>query len=156
MAEKRGKTKAAKKDAKQSREQKAGIIVATGKRKRAVARARIRPGKGIVKINMVPLELVRPEMLRLKIQEPLMLLGEGSWKNLDIHVSVKGGGPASQADAARQAISRGMAEAAGGEARDMFLQYDRNLLVYDPRRAEVHKPPHSSWGARRYKQRSKR
>ncbi len=137
-------------------EKEAKIIFTTGKRKRAIARASIRPGKGMVKINSVPLELIKPEMLRLKMQEPLVLAGESAWKSLDIRVKVKGGGPAGQADAARQAISRGIVEAAGTEARQVFLQYDRNLLVYDPRRTETHKPPHSSWGARRYKQRSKR
>ncbi|MBI4020573.1 MAG: 30S ribosomal protein S9 [Candidatus Aenigmarchaeota archaeon] len=130
------------------------MVFTTGKRKTAVARARLKPGKGTVKVNSVPLELVQPEMVRLRIQEPLLLAGD-FWKGFDIKVIVKGGGVISQAEAARQAIAKGLSEFQP-ELRQKYLQYDRNLLVYDPRRAEQHKPPHSSWGARRYKQRSKR
>ena len=61
-----------------------------------------------------------------------------------------------QANAARQAIAKGLAQIMGDDVKKKFLEYDRNLLVYDSRRTEPHKPPHSSWGARRYKQRSKR
>jgi small subunit ribosomal protein S9 len=131
------------------------VIFTTGKRKRAVARSSMKPGKGLVKVNSVPLELVKPDMLRLRIQEPMLLMGD-AFKGYDIRVKVRGGGPMGQAEAARQAIAKGMAEALGSEARAAFLQYDRSLMVYDPRRTETHKPPHSSWGARRYKQRSKR
>jgi ribosomal protein S9 len=127
----------------------------TGKRKRSVARAYFKPGKGVIKVNSVPIELVRPEMFRLRMMEPLMLTGE-SWKKYDANITVSGGGSTGQADAVRQAIARGLSEVLGPEARRTFLSYDRNLIVYDPRRTEPHKPPHSSWGPRRYKQRSKR
>ena len=130
-------------------------VLTTGKRKRAVARARIKAGNGSVKINMVPIELVKPAMIRLRMQEPLILLGD-EYKKFDIKVSTRGGGPVGQADAARQAIAKALVEMLGEEAKKTFLSYDRNLIVYDPRRTEPHKPPHSSWGARRYKQRSKR
>lgn len=131
------------------------IIFTTGKRKRAIARARLKPGKGVVKINSIPLEQIFPEAIRLKIQEPLLLTGN-EWEKFDINVNVKGGGVTGQADAARQAIARGLVELLGNKVKKTFLEYDRNLLVYDPRRVEPAKPPHSSWGARRYKQRSKR
>lgn len=127
----------------------------TGKRKRAIARAFLKPGKGSVKVNSIPIDLVMPDMYRLKMLEPLMLMGE-HWKKFDIRVTVRGGGPAGQADAVRQVIARSLSEVMGPEARKTFLSYDRNLIVYDPRRTETHKPPHSSWGARRYKQKSKR
>jgi small subunit ribosomal protein S9 len=132
-----------------------GVIFTTGKRKRAVARARIKPGKGIVKINSTPLEQITNEIARLKMQEPLLIIGDAS-KSYDINVNVRGGGIMGQADAARQAISRGFVKIMGQEVKQKFLSYDKYLLVYDPRRTEPHKPPHSSWGARRYKQRSKR
>lgn len=138
---------------KKAKESKA--VFATGKRKTAVARARFNPGKGIVKVNKQPLDLVQNEMLRLSMREPLILT-EPDWKRFDISVIVKGGGQTGQAQAARQAIAKGLAQLLGEKARQAFLEYDRNLLVYDPRRTEPHKPPHSSWGARRYKQRSKR
>ena len=139
-----------KKKAKESK-----MVFATGKRKTAVARASLKPGKGIVKVNNQPLDLFPNEMLRLTIKEPL-LLTDPDWKRFDIRVTTKGGGMTGQARAARQAIAKGLAQVLGEKARQAFLEYDRNLLVYDPRRTEPHKPPHSSWGARRYKQRSKR
>lgn len=130
-------------------------VFVTGKRKKAVARGFFRPGKGIIRVNSVPLELLQPEMLRLRIMEPLMLIGD-AWKGFDAKITVKGGGPSGQAEAVRMVIARGLSEVLGEDVRKTFLSYDRNLLVYDPRRTEPHKPPHSSWGPRRYKQRSKR
>ncbi len=130
-------------------------IFTTGKRKKAVARARFREGKGVVKVNKKPLSLMANEIIRLKMQEPLILTGD-AWKKYNISVNVKGGGMMGQAEAVRQAIAKGLAQLLGKATKDMFMEYDRNLLVYDPRRTEPHKPPHSSWGPRRYKQRSKR
>lgn len=135
-------------------EKKEKSKLAVGKRKRAIARATIKPGKGIVKVNGKPLEKFPNELTRLKMQEPLILVGE-KWKGFDIRVNVKGGGIMGQAEAARQAIARCLVEMLP-DAKKTFLEYDRNLLVFDPRRTEPRKPPHSSWGARRYKQRSKR
>ncbi len=136
-------------------EKKQKIIFAYGKRKKAVARAVFKPGSGIVKINSKPLDLINSEMIRLKVQEPLILLGD-DWKKWDVKINVKGGGVSGQADAVRQAIAKGFVQIFGKKVKEKFLSYDRNLLVYDPRRTEPHKPPHSSWGPRRYKQRSKR
>jgi len=130
-------------------------VFTTGKRKKAVARARFKEGRGIVKVNKKPLALIENEITRLKMQEPLILTGD-AWKKYDISVNVKGGGIMGQAEAVRQAIAKGLAELLGKDTKALFMEYDRNLLVYDPRRTEPHKPPHSSWGPRRYKQRSKR
>ena len=134
---------------------KPSVIFTAGKRKKAVARATIKKGKGIIKINSKPLELIKNEILRLKTKEPLILAGD-VWKGYDFSVNVKGGGPMGQAEASRQAIAKGLVEIAGSDLKKKFLNYDRTLLIADPRRTEVHKPPHSSWGARRYKQKSKR
>ncbi len=129
-------------------------VLTTGKRKRSVARAVTKPGKGIVKINSIPLEIYPYEMIKLRITEPLLIAGD-SCKGFDISVDVKGGGQWGQADAARQAIAKGLVEYLP-DLKPVFVGYDRNLIAYDPRRTEPHKPPHSSWGPRRYKQRSKR
>ena len=132
------------------------IVVVTGKRKTAVARASVKPGLGKVTINDVPLDLWQPEYVRIKIREPLLLADELSQK-VDIKVNVRSGGISSQADAIRQAIARGMVEFFNDEKlKKIYLDYDRNLLVYDPRRTEPHKPSRSRKGARRHKQRSKR
>ncbi|RLJ08308.1 MAG: 30S ribosomal protein S9 [Candidatus Aenigmatarchaeota archaeon] len=131
------------------------ILQTVGKRKRAVARAVFRPGKGRVTVNSQPLENFQNEIIRLKMQEPLLLAGDG-WKKWDIRIRVDGGGIMGQAEAVRQAIARGLSQLLGEKVKKQFLAYDRTLLVSDPRRNEPAKPPHSSWGARRYKQRSKR
>jgi small subunit ribosomal protein S9 len=130
-------------------------IFTVGKRKRAVARCTVIKGTGAVLINSKPLENVKNEVLRLRLSEPLIIAGEG-WKSYDFMVNVKGGGISGQAEAARQAIARGLVEILGANLKEKFMEYDRNLLVYDPRRTEPHKPPRSSQGPRRYKQRSKR
>ena len=134
--------------------QESKIVMTKGKRKRAIARAWFRPGKGVVKVNSVPLETMGNEMARLKIQEPLIIAGDG-WKSYNINITVKGGGLMGQAEAVRQVISRGLATLLP-ETKEKFMNYDRFMLVDDPRRTEPHTPPHSSWGPRRYKQRSKR
>ncbi len=136
--------------------EKEKIIVTMGKRKKAVARARFRPGKGMIRLNALPLEQVESEIMRLRLQEPLMIAGDDVWKSFDVKVNVNGGGTTGQVDAARQAIARGLVEIAGKDLREKYMAMDRNLLVFDPRRTEPHKPPRSSQGPRRYKQRSKR
>lgn len=131
------------------------FIFSVGKRKTAVARATVKPGKGNVKINAIPLEIWGSELLRLWIKEPLIIAGDVG-KNFDIDVNVKGGGVVGGAEAARQAIAKGLVEFGGKELKNKYLEYDRNLLVYDPRRTEAHKPSASKRGPRRHKQRSKR
>jgi len=149
------KKKRLKKIIEKKQERKKSIIFTVGKRKKAVARCTVRKGKGIVLINSEPLENIRNEVSRLRLSEPLIMAGDG-WKSYDFMVNVKGGGVSGQAEAARQAIARGLVEILGTSLREKFMDYDRNLLVYDPRRTEPHKPPRSSQGPRRYKQRSKR
>ncbi|MBN2042481.1 MAG: 30S ribosomal protein S9 [Candidatus Aenigmarchaeota archaeon] len=127
----------------------------TGKRKKSVARAVIRNGSGKVKVNYRLIENSTNEVFRLRIMEPLVLSGS-EWKKYDFQISVRGGGVMGQADAIRQAIARGLVELFGPGLKAKFMEYDRNLIAYDPRRTEPHKPPRSSQGPRRYKQRSKR
>ncbi|OGI11661.1 30S ribosomal protein S9 [Candidatus Micrarchaeota archaeon RBG_16_36_9] len=129
------------------------IIQKTGKRKKAVAKAVAKPGRGEVTINNRSLEIFQPELLKLFIKEPLILAGEV--KDLDIDVSVKGGGVFGQASAARQAIAKTLVEN-NKSLKEVFQNYDRTLLVADARRTEAHKPSASKRGPRRHKQRSKR
>ncbi len=142
---------------KKSEVRKAGkdFVFTTGKRKRAVARARFKPGSGKITINSIPLEVINNEIAKMKIREPLILIGD-EWKKFDVKVNVKGGGITGQAEAVRQAIAKGFAQLLGDDVKKKFLDYDRHLLIADPRRTEPHKPPRSSQGPRRYKQRSKR
>jgi small subunit ribosomal protein S9 len=130
------------------------IVQATGKRKQAIARATVRKGTGQVRINQQPLEFVEPELVRQKIQEPLLMVGE-KWKNLNISVQVAGGGIMGQASAARTAVARGLLEWLKDPAlAEMFKKYDRSLLVNDPRRKLPKRP--GGRGARKRRQKSYR
>jgi small subunit ribosomal protein S9 len=115
-------------------------VTESGKRKRAIARATIRPGKGIVKINNQMLDFYEPRLSRLKLREPLIIAGD-LMNKVDISVNVVGGGIASQADASRLAIAKGLVKfSKSDKLKEDFLNYDRNLLVADVRRKEPAKP----------------
>jgi len=130
------------------------IVVTSGKRKTAIARATIREGRGIIRINKKPIEIYEPEVARWKILEPVALAGDLA-KSLDIEVNVKGGGFMGQANAARTAIARGLVEYTGDTSlKALYLQVDRSLLVNDPRRKEPKKP--LGRGARKKRQKSYR
>jgi small subunit ribosomal protein S9 len=111
-----------------------------GKRKRAVAKATVIAGKGTVRINSRLLETIEPELLRLRIQEPLKLAGPLASK-VDIRVKCNGGGFNSQIEAARLAIAKALVEYSGSEElKEIYHNYDRHLLVADTRRKEMRKP----------------
>lgn len=132
------------------------IVIVIGKRKKAIARARIAEGKGLVSINSIPLELVKPRYTQMRIKEALMLTGDKA-QHVDIVVSVKGGGVWGQADAARTAIANALVDFYHDEQlKQLFMEYDRGLLISDSRRTEPHKPSRSTAGPRRSKQQSKR
>jgi ribosomal protein S9 len=50
----------------------------------------------LIKLNGTPIELVRPEILRYKVFEPILLLGRAKFANIDIRIRVKGGGYTAQ------------------------------------------------------------
>jgi small subunit ribosomal protein S9 len=130
------------------------IVNTSGKRKTAIARATVRNGKGRVRINKVPVELVSPEIAKLKIMEPLILAREMT-EAVDIDVNVTGGGFMGQADAVRTAIARGMVQYFGDEdLKQRYIHYDRTLLVNDFRRHLPKKP--LGRGARKKRQKSYR
>jgi small subunit ribosomal protein S9 len=114
------------------------VIYKHGKRKRAVARAVLKPGKGIIRINEVELDNYEPRIFQLKIKEPLILAGDIA-NQVDISVSVYGGGVSSQTVAARLAIGKALIEYSP-RLKKVFLDYDRQLLVADVRRKESAKP----------------
>ena len=114
------------------------VITKHGKRKRAVARARLEPGEGVVLINGIDIDNYEPRIYRLRMREPLLLAGELA-KQVNIKVNVHGGGITSQADAVRLAIAKALAEYSS-RLKKVFLEYDRQLLVADVRRKESAKP----------------
>ncbi len=115
------------------------VVVSTGKRKTSLAKATVKNGSGRIRINGQPLEIMQPEIARMRVMEPLILFGEG-WKRYDIRIRVSGGGFMSQADAVRMAIATGLFRMSQDfEARSRMLEHDRTMLVGDPRRTEPKK-----------------
>lgn len=118
-----------------------------GRKKTATAVAHCKRGNGLIKVNGRPLEILEPQILRYKLQEPLLLLGKDRFSGVDIRVKVRGGGHVAQIYAIRQAISKALVayfqkyvdEASKKEVKDILVQYDRSLLVADPRRCEPKK-----------------
>lgn len=128
-------------------------IIVSGKRKTAVAKAKISSGSGKITINKQNyqnLEIIE----RLMLEEPLRIaehiLGN---RNFDIEISVKGGGAQAHINASRLAIAKAIVKfTKSKEVEKAFLEYDRNLLVADVRRKEKYKPGDSK--ARRKRQTS--
>jgi small subunit ribosomal protein S9 len=132
----------------------ADSVNTSGKRKMAVARASVAAGDGRVRINHRPVEVLTPELARLKIMEPLQLAPEKAAK-VDIDVTVEGGGVMGQAEAVRTAIAKGLvAYFRDEELERTFKQIDRALVVSDARRKLPKKP--LGRGARKKRQKSYR
>ena len=137
------------------------IVNTSGKRKTAVARATLKPGKGRVSVNGGPIHIMEPELARRKALEPIKIAeAMNRLERVDISVDVRGGGQMGQVYAIRTAIARGLvkyndgAEGDDEELRDEFIRFERKMLVNDPRRKE---PKHQMGrGARKKWQKSYR
>ncbi|MFW5990596.1 MAG: 30S ribosomal protein S9 [Candidatus Nanoarchaeia archaeon] len=127
------------------------VVHRSGIRKRAVARATVKEGKGIIKVNNSLIDYVSPELSKMKMLEPI-ILAEDIAKKIDISVNVNGGGYMSQAEAVRLAISRAILDFTNdSKLKETFLDYDRQLMVADVRRKEMCKPNDSKARAKRQK-----
>jgi small subunit ribosomal protein S9 len=116
------------------------VMVLSGKRKTAIARATVRIGKGRIRVNNVPLEIYEPKVARDKIMEPLLLTEDKVWSQLDINVNVAGGGFMGQAEAARMAVANGLLKwTKSTRLRTTLRDYDRTMIAGDPRRREPKK-----------------
>ena len=143
------------------KKKQAKVVNMSGKRKTAVARATVKKGKGRVRVNSQPIEILQPELARRKAREPLIIAGAMDWlEEVDINVNVHGGGVMGQMDAIRTAIARGLvqynrgAEGIDSDLEEEYRRFDRSLLVNDPRRKE---PKHQlGRGARKKWQKSYR
>jgi len=81
----------------------------TGRRKSAVARVFIKAGKGAIVVNGKPVDLFfARETGRMIVRQPLVITN--NLDNLDIMVSVLGGGESGQAGAVRHGITRALIE----------------------------------------------
>ena len=87
--------------------EKENVYYATGKRKSAIARTWMTPGTGEININNRPLEAYFPvETLQTGLLEPFKLTNTTG--SFDVKISVKGGGIAGQAGAARHGITKAL------------------------------------------------
>ena len=86
---------------------KQGRAYATGKRKNAVARVWIKPGKGLVTVNGRPLDVyfARP-VLRMILNQPLVVANRLA--QYDLMITVAGGGLSGQAGAVRHGLSKAL------------------------------------------------
>jgi small subunit ribosomal protein S9 len=110
-----------------------------GKRKECIARASIRKGKGVVRINSVRLDAIDNRYVRQMIAEPLGFAPEVA-SQVDISVNVMGGGQMGQAQACRTAIARALVGFSGDETlKRKMVEYDKFLISEDSRRVEPKK-----------------
>lgn len=115
------------------------VLVFSGKRKTATARATVATGKGDVRINEIPVDIFEPRFARDKIMEPLLLAGD-ELKQIDINVKVSGGGFMGQAEAARMAIAKSLLNwTKSSRLKRTIINYDRTMIASDPRRKEPKK-----------------
>ena len=148
---------------------KAGIYFAT--RKTASAHVYITKGKGKVRVNNVPIDMIEPTVAREVILVPLEIAQKiGELRNkIDISVRVSGGGFMGQAYASATAITRALigwtknkkepkehpfTKKERADLRKTIDQFDKYLISGDARRKEPKK--FGGPGARRRKQKSYR
>ncbi len=83
---------------------------ATGRRKSAIAKTWLKPGRGDVTVNQRPVDDYFPiEALRLQMLEPLKMTN--TLGSFDVRITVLGGGIAGQAGAVRHGITRALIQA---------------------------------------------
>src|SRR3990170_1893083 len=93
------------------------VLVVSGKRKTAVARAVVKPGVGRIRVNRTPVEIFEPEIAREKIMDPLL-----------------------QAGAARMAVANALLKwTKSTHLRTVFTEYDRTMIAGDSRSKEPKK-----------------
>ena len=65
-------------------------------------------GQGVIRVNGKPLQLIEPESMRMKVYEPIFIVGADRFQDLSIRVRVKGSGSMAQVMAVRMAIAKGV------------------------------------------------
>ena len=126
-------------------------IYATGKRKAAIAKVWMTPGKGEMLINGKTLDqwLGGHETLKMKVRLPLEITKQ--LEAMDIKATTLGGGYSAQADALKHGITKALVEF---EPTFRTLLKPEGLLTRDSRVVERKKPGKRK--ARRSRQFSKR
>ncbi len=126
------------------------VVNTVGRRKAAVARVYVKPGKGTITINDKPLQTYFPlEIFQFVVMQPLAVTNNA--ENFDVTINLMGGGIKGQAEAARLGIARALCEI-NAEFRPELKK--NGFLTRDSREVERKKPGQP--GARRRFQFSKR
>jgi small subunit ribosomal protein S9 len=128
-------------------------VSASGKRKKAIAKATIQTGTGKITINARPYEMLSSKFHVLLIKEPIEITKRilGNF-DFDITVRITGGGNEGQIEAARLAIAKSIVQfTKSAELKKAMVEYDRNMLVADTRRKEPNKPGDSKARSKRQK-----
>jgi small subunit ribosomal protein S9 len=108
------------------------VIHKIGRRKTAVARVYLSPGKGNITVNKREFDnYFTTDTLKYKVMQPLAMTNNA--ENFDIRVNVFGGGITGQAEAIRLALSRAMCEV---DAENRATLKPEGLLTRDPRMVE--------------------
>lgn len=108
------------------------IINTIGRRKTAVARIYLKPGKGDIQVNGRDYKNYFPaETLQTIINQPFAAVSE--LEKFDIHANIQGGGIAGQAEALRMAIARALISN-DTEAKPVIKK--EGFLTRDPRMVE--------------------
>ena len=129
---------------------KAGFYWGTGRRKTSVARVRIKPGAGKLRINGKKLEeYFKTEQDKKAVLSPLKAIKAET--SFDVFVNVRGGGTTGQAGATMLGIARALKIYDPGL---LPILREGGYLTRDPRMVERKKPGQS--GARKRYQFSKR
>ncbi len=128
------------------------LIMTAGKRKTSVAKVRLTNGSGKVHYNNGIIDNMKM-FHKLSLLEPIRLYENTIGKMpYDIYLKISGGGKESQVQAARLAIAKALvAISKSSELKEVYLKYDRHMLVADVRRKEQRKPGDSKARAKRQK-----
>lgn len=122
---------------------KTKIVIAKAKKKKAIARARVKAGKDSYKVNEVPVQIYENELARETLMIPVRIAGQvlgDKAVGIDIDVNISGGGVMGQAEAGKVAVAKALVEWSGSDKlKKAFLEYDRSLLVDDVRKKEPKK-----------------
>jgi small subunit ribosomal protein S9 len=141
VAETQAKPAAKKAVKKKPVSKKSKPIVESARRKMAVARVSLAPGNESMTYNGFDIKTVKPDEFREMILEPARM--NGATRDIasksTIVIYCNGGGSSGQAQAARSALAKAIAKAAGEPVKKMFMDYDRTLMVDDVRQVEPKK-----------------
>ena len=120
------------------------VVLTMGRKKKAIARVALRDGVGDIKVNGVPVSILKPEAAREIMLEPISIaqdvLGKNFEYGINLTVNVSGGGIMGQAYAARTAMGKALVKWSDNDnLKKAYLEYDRSLIIDDVRIKEPKK-----------------